>query len=294
MLNLQAGLADDGTMHEREIFGVLEWLWDTIVQPVLSLLGYTEGATKPRLWWYPTGLISFLPIHAAGYQNGPSAMDYVVSGYTSSIKALKYSRDNIGSSGQNQGLIVVMPTTQNYPDLQGARNEAGKVKKLTRGHFTLDAVKVSPSKEELGKAVEGKTFVHFVCHAQSNESDPSSSGLILKDGAMTVAEINQMRFGCGSLAYLSACHTALSRAPDLEDEVITLTSAFRVAGFARIVGTLWSAEDKIGCQVAEEFYAKLGGDVGKSLEALHHAVLVQREKNPEKPSLWASYIYTGA
>jgi len=283
-------------LHERELFRVLEWLWDTIVQPIFSRLGYTEGAnsTKPRLWWIPTGLLSFLPIHAAGYYNGPSAMDYVISAYTSSIKALKYSRGNLGPCEYNHGLIVIMPTTQNYPSLPRAREEAGNVKKLTRLQFKLDHIKIKPSKEELRTALAGKTFVHFVCHAQSNETDPSSSALILKDGAMTVAEISQMPIGRGSLAYLSACHTALSRAPNLEDEVITLTSAFQLAGFARVVGTLWSAEDKIGCQVAEKFYAKMEGDVGKSAEALHHAVLAQREQHPNKPSLWASYIYTGA
>jgi CHAT domain-containing protein len=279
----------------------LEWLWDAIVEPVLSRLGYSKRADNdsnlPNVWWCSTGLLSFLPIHAAGYYNGSSsqsAMDCVISAYTSSLRALKYSRDNISPSEQNSGLIAIMPTTRNYAKLPRARDEAAKVKKVTRPQFKLDLIKTQPSQEELRIALVGKIFAHFVCHARSDESDPSSSALILKDGPMTVAEISQMSIRGGALAYLSACHTALSRAPKLEDEVITLTSAFQVAGFARVVGTLWNAEDSIGCKVAEKFYENLAGDVERSAVALHRAVLGQRTQTPDNPSLWASYIYTGA
>jgi CHAT domain-containing protein len=79
----------------------------------------------------------------------------------------------------------------------------------------------------------------------------------------------------------------------LEDESITLTSAFQVAGFARVVGTLWNAEDSIGCKVAKKFYEQMGGDVGRSAAALRDAILEQREQTPDKPSSWAYYIYTG-
>lgn len=80
----------DPLSHEREIFSVLEWLWDAIVEPVLSRLGYSKRADNdsnlPNVWWCSTGLLSFLPIHAAGYYNGSSsqsAMDCVISAYTS-------------------------------------------------------------------------------------------------------------------------------------------------------------------------------------------------------------------
>jgi CHAT domain-containing protein len=131
-------------------------------------------------------------------------MDCVISVYTSSIRALKYSRDNIDHSDQNSGLIAIMPTTQNYALLPRARDEAAKVRKVAGSQFILDPIKINPSKEELGVALVRKTFAHLVCHAQSDESDPSSSALILKDGAMTVAEISQMSIRGGALAYLAA------------------------------------------------------------------------------------------
>jgi CHAT domain-containing protein len=84
-----------------------------------------------------------------------------------------------------------------------------------------------------------------------------------------------------------ACDTAVSRTSNLQDEVITLTSAFQVAGFARVVGTLWKAEDSMGFNVAIAFYEELRGDMVRSAEALHSVVSLQRDKFRDQPSMWA-------
>ncbi|MBJ6623475.1 hypothetical protein [Streptomyces sp. DHE17-7] len=45
------------------------WLWDAVVAPVLDVLGHTAepaaGDAWPRVWWCPTGPLTFLPFHAA-------------------------------------------------------------------------------------------------------------------------------------------------------------------------------------------------------------------------------------
>lgn len=48
--------------------------------------------------------------------------------------------------------------------------------------------------------------------------------------------------GGGHLAFLSACTTAVGSA-GLPDEAIHLTSAFQLAGYAHVIGTLWPAAD---------------------------------------------------
>lgn len=283
---------------------MLEWLWDAIVEPVLIRLDFCTtpalDSTWPKVWWCPTGLLSFLPIHAAGYHNDPqprSAMDCVISAYTSTVRALKYSRDNISPPEEKRGLIIAMPNTPNQDPLPGARSEAAIIRKHFRsdGHqFKLDRVMFHPSRQEVREAIEGKTFVHFACHAKSDESDPSSSALFFNDGPITVGEISQLSIRGGSLAYLSACHTALSLAPKLDDESITLTSAFQVAGFSRVVGTLWKVVDSASSTVAKDFYGNMEGDVGKAADALHAAVKSLRDEHRTEPSLWAAYTYTGA
>ena len=57
---------------EQVISQTLAWLWDSIAGPVLEILGLTSrnfATTQgwPKVWWSPAGLMSFLPIHAAGH-----------------------------------------------------------------------------------------------------------------------------------------------------------------------------------------------------------------------------------
>lgn len=293
--------------HEVTLSSVLEWLWDTIAEDILNELGHleppTEGSSWPRMWWCPTGTISFLPIHAAGYHNDLASprrtvLDRVVSSYTASIRSLMFARAgqlDASNSMSQKTLVVTMPTTENRARLPLAREEAARVRQILwhKPGLETPVVKVRPTPQELYDALPGTTIAHFVCHAEADELDPSASALLLKDGALSVAQISRMNLRGGALAYLSACRTALSRVSKLEDEVITLTNGFQMAGFSRIVGTLWNAVDRIAFEVAEQFYVALGGDVSKSAYALHQAVREQRKKYRSKPSWWASYIYTG-
>jgi CHAT domain len=279
--------------YEKEIFGVLEWLWDEIADPILCRLGYNErpsdGATWPKVWWCPTGLLSFLPIHAAGYHNDATAphrtvLDRVVSAYTSTIRALKYSRAKPPPSGPQTVLIAAMPTPR-------AQAEAAEIAEITRRHTVewIDETTI----QEVYDQLRISTIAHFACHAQIQE-DPSLSGLIVEDGRITVGQISQMKLQHGVLAYLSACTTALSHTIALEDEALTITSAFQVAGFARVVGTLWEAADHVALDVAIAFYKGMEDEYRDATEALHSAVSEQRRKYHSNPSMWASYIYTGA
>lgn len=296
---------DNTSNPEQQIFEVLKYLWTAIVDPVLQELGYTEkppeGTVWPKIWWCPTGVLSHLPIHAAGIYNDPlsldcSLMDRVVSSYTSTLRALKYSRTIVAPSERHNVLIAAMCSTPNYRSLPFARHEAYRVRQILwhQPEFYISPVKIQPNRQEFCEDISDKTIVHLVCHAEENEEDPSSSGLMLEDGCFTVSEISQMKLRGGALLYLSACGTAVNRSTFLEDEIITLTGAFHVAGFARVVGTLWEAEDRVAFEVASTFYERLAGDPRRSAEALHFAVLTQRQKHPNEPSLWASYMFTGA
>lgn len=184
-----------------------------LVEPVLIRLGYSKtpatGSTWPKVWWCPNGLLSFLPIHAAGYHNDPqprSAMDCVISAYTSTVRGLKYSRDNISLSEENRGLIIAMPQTPNQLPLLGSLREAANIRKLTHHKFKLDSVK---------KCVKGLLARSLpILRAMRNRTNRIHRPvpLIFNDGPITVGVISQLSIRGGSLAYLSACQTALSRA----------------------------------------------------------------------------------
>jgi hypothetical protein len=80
------------------------WLWNVIADPVLRKLDLVrtpadETVGWPRLWWCPTGPLTLLPLHAAGYHRTASAddvprtvIDCVVSSYTPTMRALLEAR----------------------------------------------------------------------------------------------------------------------------------------------------------------------------------------------------------
>ncbi|KAJ7463598.1 hypothetical protein FB451DRAFT_1492996 [Mycena latifolia] len=89
-----------GTLENSEgnspdkVFGwLLAELWILIVEPVFRALELKKTNQLPncRLWWCPTGPLTFLPIHAAGLygDNGRDCVsDYVVSSYTPGLASL--------------------------------------------------------------------------------------------------------------------------------------------------------------------------------------------------------------
>jgi CHAT domain-containing protein len=124
--------------------------------------------------------------------------------------------------------------------------------------------------------------------------------LLLDDRAtapLTVTELMSLELRHPQLAYLSACETAVNANIQLLDEPIHLASAFHLAGFPRVVGTLWAISDSIAARVSQDFYDTVlaaGSGFDDSAIALHHAVLEARKAARSMPSIWASFIHLGA
>ena len=82
------------------------------------------------------------------------------------------------------------------------------------------------------------------------------------------------------LGYLSACATGIHEADILEDEAIHLVSAFQLAGFRHIIGTLWEVSDSHCMDVAKIVYNTLQkeGMENKAVSrALHFAIRAVRD-----------------
>ncbi len=113
---------------------------------------------------------------------------------------------------------------------------------------------------------------------------------------LTVASLAPIRL---DQAYLSACCTAFNPATELVDEAVHLTTAFQLAGYPQVVGTLWEIDDALSVRVADAFYIALTTsdntiDTTDAARALHHAVRAIRDELPATPSLWAAYLHAGA
>lgn len=304
--------ADRSAAHNR-IRQVLAWLWEVATEPVLNALGFTRGVRPGeewrRVWWVTTGLLNLLPPHAAGYHTlpddssyqGRTVLDRVISSYTPTITALRYARQRtLVQPVPERALIVAMPTTPGLPDshLPQVEREA----RLLRPHFpALTLLSEHPTTAAVLQQLPSATIAHFACHARSDPTDPSASKLLLQDwqtSPLTVTALSALDLRHARLAYLSACSTAVTLNPRLLDESIHLTSAFQLAGFPHVIGTLWPIHDRIAANIADAFYRHLRTSTGQldtdhAARALHETIREFRDQYPAAPSLWASYIHTG-
>ena len=80
----------------------------------------------------------------------------------------------------------------------------------------------------------------------------------------------------------------------LADEVITLPSAFQLAGYRQVVGTLWPVLDTVAVRFARRVYGTVATAGPDALpRAVHAAVLDLRRRHPDLPSVWAAPLYAG-
>ncbi len=295
----------------QRLTAVLGWLWDAATAPVLDQLEVAgpppSGEAWPRLWWCVPGLLSFLPLHAAGYhgtrrhQVPQTVIDRVASSYTPTVRALIHAKRARSADRappeRERVLVVAMPHTPGAPDLPAATAEAvlleqnfpGRVRKLTGPAATRDSVL---------KALPQAPWVHLACHGFADMANPSASRLLLADHhrqPLSVTDIARLRLVDADLAVLSACSTARPGAW-LTDEAIHLVSAFQLAGYRHVVGTLWPISDRITLRLSSDLYSSiaLSGTVSTAPIALHEATRRLRDRHEHNPFAWASYIHSGA
>ncbi|TDD19711.1 CHAT domain-containing protein [Nonomuraea diastatica] len=287
----------------KELSSVLADLWDTVTGPVLAGLGisaHVPGTPWPRVWWSPTGPLSTLPLHAAGHHDEygqPDArivLDRVVSSYIPTVYALEHARQSPLPEPCRDVLVSALTHTPGAPDLRAASRESALLERR------YDDVLVLPEAEATRARVLAEIprhpIAHFACHATTVPGDPSGSHLVLHDGPLTALEISSRHLSGLHLAYLSACSTSETD-PAFADEAIHVATAFQLAGYTHVIGTLWPIADNVAPEIADLFHANLALDgqaspSGTAL-ALHQAVHELRSRYPATPALWASHIHLG-
>lgn len=292
--------AEDRWTAARLLDGTLAWLWDTIAGPVLEALDITgspaSGAEPRRLWWIPTGMLSFLPLHAAGHHaanDGRTVLDRVVSSYAPALRALTHLRSGaVADDGPADPLVIAVSQAGGHNELPSARREAD----LIHRHFPHSRVLAGQGarRAEVLAALSTSEWVHFACHADSSLDDPSASCLLLADGPLTVREIGRHRTPRAHLAYLSACATGRG-GTDLIDEAIHISSAFQLAGYPHVIATLWPIADDTAVGFADDVYATLAAAPGTDpARAVHAATRRLRDsEGHHNPASWAAYVHTG-
>jgi CHAT domain-containing protein len=193
-----------------------------------------------------------------------------------------------------------MPTTPDARDLPEAAAEAdeltrllGSPRVLSGGEAHYQAVTV---------ALPRYRIAHFACHGWSNRADPAASQLLLFDHdqqPLTVTALSRLRLAAAELAYLSACSTTQTSAA-LADEAVHITAAFHLAGYRRVIGTLWPINDTAATIIAKYVYTHLTGGgthpprIDDSAYALAEAIRLLRDASPTVPTQWVAHLHLGA
>jgi CHAT domain-containing protein len=168
---------------------------------------------KQRIWWCPTGILSALPIHAAGIHTSDSPIgsklsDFVISSYTPTVTALIDSNVTPSeSSTKPQLLAVAQPTSYGQPVIPDTVNEIKRIESVLSNVISIKTL--AGSNATLSTVVKGlkmSNWAHFACHGIQDPTDPLQSALLVgTDERLTLECIASIkREKVGGLAFLSA------------------------------------------------------------------------------------------
>jgi hypothetical protein len=288
---------------EMAMTATLEWLWDRITSPILTTLGHTRTPTNlwPRLWWCPTGALTVLPIHAAGYHHtGDSVIDRVVSSYTPTVSTLTRPRSTSKSAPPAKVLIVTIPDTPGQNQLPGTTTEQDLLATWFPDPARTVLAGTDATRRNILDHLDRHRWLHASCHGTQNLANPATGGLLPHDwdtaGLVTVTDLTNPDHTGGDFAFLSACKTATGGVTTL-DEAISVATAMQHAGWRHVIGTLWSVWDDSAATITTGLYPQLlhngNLDTRTAANALHHTTRTLRDTNPNRPSTWAPFIHTG-
>jgi hypothetical protein len=290
----------------------LRYIWESIVKPVVQRLQLLRDETcdpssLTRIWWISGGVLSLIPLHAAGCHE-PGSMEntisHVISSYATTLKSLESLRkkDQMRLADQKHEVLVIsMPTTPGsfYP--LDVKKEVDAIKTFAEPWANVTALE-RPGKAEVIEALQRCTIAHFACHGMADPVDPRKSNLLLGRNELerlSVEDFDTMTFEKASIIYLSACSTAELKVRNLADESLHLASSLQLAGFQHVIATVWGAKDTAAVEVAKSFYEALHNatDTGavNVAEALHVAVVSLRntDENWNDVSLWGPFVHLG-
>ena len=280
-----AANADTFRPAQEALAQVLEWLWETTAAPVLSELGYARkpAAERPHLWWAPTGLLSYLPVHAAA-QDGSGALDRVISSYTPTAYALVESRKRPAPPGESQTMLVIaMPQTPGRPDLKGAAKEANMLAARFPG------LEVLPGPGRKPPRMPAWTQCSPHCLGMRSRISPATVNATWPYRPQLLADLRPRarppdhRGHRGAEPGSRPARLSLGL-PDraatlgLTNEAQHLVTAFGLAGYSHVIGTLWKVSDSAAFSLAKRVYATLAPpgvwplQAGLAADALHAAV----------------------
>jgi CHAT domain-containing protein len=170
------------------------------------------------MYWCPTGVFSFAPIHAAGIYSGAEqecCSDYVVSSYTPTLAALLRAQDKAKTLTTDQWMLLLVAvqntSVMRLRPLPNVQAEVDEVTRAVGSKFeSMQVLRNSSSATivEVAKLLKSSTIAHLACHGTQHITEPLKSGFCLSDEMLTVENLTKLDLKDAFFAFLSACETA--------------------------------------------------------------------------------------
>jgi CHAT domain-containing protein/tetratricopeptide (TPR) repeat protein len=232
---------------------LLAHLGARLIRPLGAWL--SEGGAKGVVL-IPAGLLGLVPLHTLPMSEDPAARclldDFDVS-FAPSAAALLAARETAaGRQGDRLRLAgIADPTMDRH--LRWARMELTAAAEHFPDRETHSGR--AATRTALIRAAEGASHIHLACHGRFDLASPVSSGLLLADGMLTVADLLLDRpFATARLVIASACQTAITEFERLPDEALGLPATLLAAGTPAVIGTLWPTDDLSAALIMSRFY----------------------------------------
>ncbi|KAG1824869.1 TPR-like protein [Suillus subaureus] len=285
LLAEQFGSAD----YRDELISIFRKLWAVVVGPVVQVLRETKVNPGSRIWWCPTAEFTLLPLHAAGpyKKKRENLSDIYISSYTPTLATLIRARQRASRDVSPQHFVAI---GQGNPD-------RGRELKCVTPELAVVAECLKPvvssftSLEDSDATVQGaldalnhNQWLHLACHGMPNQTQPFESSFAMCDGPLMIKDIIRPDWQNLEFAFLSTCHTAVGDGSS-PHESIHLAAAMQFSGFRSVIGSMWSVDDDVACQVASAFYGHLVDSSGRldctrAAVALHTTMKSLRKKIP--------------
>jgi tetratricopeptide (TPR) repeat protein len=294
---------------KRYLNPALRAVWNNIVRPIfdkidIPLKGHVV-VPHDRIWWYPTGPLAFIPIHAAGCGGAIDVSRLVISSYVTTLESLfqAQKKDTLDSARPATFLGISQPNTSGQSPLPLSTKEVqGVVQVIRSGGWSEDNIVhldgIHATVSAVSDALETCSWVHFACHGHQGPSRFFDSAIALSDGGLDLSQIASKRLVNGRFAFLSACHTA-SAPTYLPGEAMHLAAGLQFAGFPSVIATMWGISDLDAPKVANDTYNYLCHhgvdrcDLSEAATALNRAVASLREDNSVTVDRWAPFVHFG-
>ncbi|KAH9000944.1 CHAT domain-containing protein [Lactarius hatsudake] len=295
----------DSCEYQDSSSSVLKGLCEPVGEPMIKRLRLLGVPAQSRIWWCPTSVFCFLPLHAMGPIPSSDSCEryfsdlYIPSYTTPSLSApIESHKVTPQMLGKPSLLLVAQPDDS----LPGVKGEIKVIRSLEARVTVADLVSSKATPSSVVEGLRDSHFAHFACHGVLETGKPFEASFKLHGGSrLTLLDIVRSRLPDAEFAFLSCCHAAEITEESIADEALHLTAAMQYCGFRSVVGTMWEMADTDGRDLAKSFYKSLfpnqETDVPsyeRSAGALRDATQKLRGKRGITLERWVNFVHYGA